>query len=254
MFAQERQEKILKMLKNRGSVKVSELSKKLGVSPVTIRKDLESLEAKGVLVRIHGGAMLPNHSKAEWDFMKKLHQKEKEKKEIAKKAVEYIEDGDTIILDSSSTTYYIALELRKSPIRILTIVTNNIFIAEKLIGTSFEILVLGGIIRENSLSLVGSWTSKLIQEINVDKAFLGTTGFKKEKGFMVPNIIEAEVKAEMVKASSKVFIVTDSSKFSRAAFSTFALPEDVDYLITDQNIPKDCEEFLEENNVIVEKV
>ena len=254
MFAEERRRKILDILKARGKVRVSDLSKRFGVSSVTIRKDLEYLESTGALVRTHGGAVLPDHSRSEWHFLKKIHQKEDEKNRIALKAMEYVKEGDTIILDSSSTTYYIALLIKEGGVKHLTVVTNNIFIAKELIDTGLDLVVLGGNIRENSLSLVGPWTMNFLREINVDKAFMGTTGFSKDKGFMTPSLVEAEVKREMINSSDEVFIVTDSTKFSRIAFATFAMPEDVDYVITDTDIPQDCEEFLEEREVKVIKV
>ncbi len=254
MFAEERRRRILELLRTKGKVKVSELSNIFRVSTVTIRKDLEYLESIGSLVRTHGGAVPPDHSRSEWHFLKKIHQKEEEKRRIAEKSVEYISEGDTIILDSSSTTYYIALFLKESGFKHLTIVTNNIFIAKELIDTGFDIVVLGGSVRSNSLSLIGPWTIDFLREINVDKAFMGTTGFSAEKGFMTPSLAEAEVKREMVRSSAEVFIVTDSTKFSRIAFATFAQPGDVDYLITDEGIPEDSERFLEESGVRVLKV
>ncbi len=254
MFAEERRRKILELLRARGKVRVSELSGMFGVSTVTIRKDLEYLESTGALVRTHGGAVPPDHSRSEWHFLKKIHQKEEEKRRIAMKSLEYISEGDTVILDSSSTTYYIAILLKESGFKHLTIVTNNIFIAKELIDTGLDIVVLGGSVRDNSLSLIGPWTLDFLREINVDKAFMGTTGFSKEKGFMTPSLVEAEVKREMVRSSAKVFIVTDSTKFSRIAFATFAQPDEVDYLITDMGIPEGSEEFLKENGVEVLKV
>lgn len=255
LFAEERRKVIMDILHQRKKIRVNEIAKELGVSAVTIRKDLEALEASGLLVRTHGGAVLPDHSRSEWGFFKKLNQRKDKKVKIAKKAFEMIEEGDTIILDSSSTTYYIAEEIRKRGKNPLTVVTNNIFIAEKLIGLpGIDVIVLGGSIRENSLSLVGPWALRHLEEIKVDKAFLGTMGFSPEKGFMTPSLVEADVKKAMVESASEVFIVTDSSKFSRGAFAVFAQPEDVDHVITDSGIPEDVEAFLRERDVNVIKV
>ncbi|MDI3517431.1 MAG: DeoR family transcriptional regulator, fructose operon transcriptional repressor, partial [Thermotogota bacterium] len=226
----------------------------LKVSQVTIRKDLDVLEQDGELLRTHGGAILPTHSKSEWNFIRKIHQMENEKRAIAAKAVTFIEDGDTVIVDSSSTNYYLALEIAKRDWKHLTVVTNNVFIAEKLMEGHVEVLVLGGVVRENSLSLVGPWALQFLEEIHVDKAFLGTTGVSREKGFMTPNLVEAEVKRQMVKSASKVIIVTDWTKFRRQAFASFALIEEVDMVITDRGIDPSCEEMLLEKGVRVEKV
>jgi len=254
LFAQERRNHILKLIQQKGKVTVAELVEALDVSGVTIRKDLDFLESKGVIVRTHGGALLPDHSRSEWNFLRKIHQRENEKKRIARKVSSLIEEGDTIILDSSSTNYYVTSELRKGNFSFLTVVTNNVFIAAKLIEIGVEVLVLGGSVRENSLSLIGPWTLRFLSEINVDKAFLGTTGFCSEKGFMTPSVAEADVKRAMMKSSVKTFIVTDSTKFSRKAFVSFALPEEVTGVITDSSIPQRAETILIEKGVKVYKV
>ncbi|AEH51164.1 DeoR/GlpR family DNA-binding transcription regulator [Pseudothermotoga thermarum] len=254
MFTEERRKMIIEILKQNGKVTVEELVEQFKVSSVTIRKDLDALEANGLLVRTHGGAMLPDHSRSEWNFLRKIHQKQAEKRRIAKKIVSLITDGDTIILDSSSTNYYVTFELRQAKFNSITVVTNNVFIAAKLIELGIEVLVLGGVVRENSLSLVGPWTLKFLEEINVDKAFLGTTGFSFEKGFMTPSIVEADVKKAMIRSSSKVYIVTDSTKFYRSAFASFATPEEIDGVITDFGIPPECEKYLLEKGMEVYKV
>ncbi len=253
LFGEERRSRIVEILRNSGKVTVSNLAKEFNVSEVTIRKDLDVLEKEGKLLRTHGGAILPVHSKSEWNFLRKIHQMKEEKKAIALIAISIIEDDDTIILDSSSTNYHIALEMSKKNWKHLTVVTNNIFIAEKLLGSVNEIIVLGGTIREHSLSLVGPWTLKFLENISVDKAFLGTTGFSIEKGFMTPSIIEADVKKAILGCSSMRIIVTDSTKFMRKAFASFAFPEDIDMLITDQNIPNEIEEYLIDKGVEVRK-
>ena len=254
VFTEERRNVILDILKRKGKVTVQELVERFNVSSVTIRKDLEFLESNGSIVRTHGGAMLADHSKSEWNFLKKIHQKEAEKKRIAKKIVSLIEDGDTVILDSSSTNYYVTYELRHADFSSITVVTNNVFIAGKLIEQGVEVIVLGGMVRENSLSLVGPWALRFLEEINVDKAFLGTTGFSIEKGFMTPSIVEADVKRAMIKSASKVYVVTDSTKFHRSAFASFAMPEEIDGVITDIGIPDELEKFLIEKGVEVYKV
>ena len=253
LFGEERRNRIVDILRNSGKVTVSELAGIFKVSEVTIRKDLDVLEKEGKLLRTHGGAILPVHSKSEWNFLRKIHQMKEEKKAIAQIAISIIEDDDTIILDSSSTNYHIALEMSKRSWKHLTVVTNNVFIAEKLLGSVNEIIVLGGMIRENSLSLVGPWTLKFLENISVDKAFLGTTGFSIEKGFMTPSIIEADVKKAILNCSSMKIIVTDSTKFMRKAFASFAFPEDIDMVITDSGIPEDVEAYLSEKGVEVRK-
>jgi len=253
MFAEERRRKIVEHLKEKGKVTVKELSKIFKTSEVTIRKDLEILESIGELIRTHGGAILPHGTRAEWDFFKKMSQHRKEKEEIAKKAVSLLKEGETIILDSGTTPYYIAKTIKESGLERLTIVTNNIYIAELILESRNEVILLGGYMREHSLSLVGPFSVEQLEKIHVDKAFLGTTGFS-EKGFMTPSIVEAEVKHKMVEIAEETFIVTDSSKFKRKAFALFCTLDEVDGVITDRMVPEEAERILLESGLKVFKV
>lgn len=254
MFAEERRNKIISLIRNKGKASVNELSRSLGVSVVTIRKDLSYLEEMGKIVRTHGGAVLPNHAKVEWNFLNKIKQMSIEKKEIAKKAYSYIQEDDTVVLDSSSTNYYIAELLKEKHINGVTIITNNIYIAEKLVESHYEIILLGGTIRSNSFSIVGPWSIKFLKELNLDIAFLGTTGISKEKGFMVANFLEAELKKTIIEASEKKFIVADSSKFLKKSFVSFANFNDVTGIIVDKKIPSDFLKFLKKYKIKIDYV
>ncbi|SHE32175.1 transcriptional regulator, DeoR family [Marinitoga hydrogenitolerans DSM 16785] len=254
MFAEERQKKILTFIKNKGKASVNELSKFLNVSAVTIRKDLSYLEELGKVIRTHGGAILPDHAKVEWNFLSKIKQMSFEKKEIAKKAYSYIQEDDTIALDSSSTNYYIADLLKQKPINGVTIITNNIYIAEKLIESHYEIILLGGTIRKNSFSIVGPWSIKFLEDLNLDIAFLGTTGISYEKGFMVANFLEAELKKAIIQASEKKFIVTDSSKFFKKSFVSFSSFFEITGIITDKKIPIKFSNFFEKSKIHIDCV
>ncbi|KLO24612.1 MULTISPECIES: DeoR/GlpR family DNA-binding transcription regulator [unclassified Marinitoga] len=254
MFAEERQKKILNFIKNKGKASVNELSKFLNVSAVTIRKDLSYLEELGKVIRTHGGAILPDHAKVEWNFLSKIKQMSNEKKIIAKKAYSYIQEDDTVVLDSSSTNYYIAELLKEKHINGVTIITNNIYIAEKLVESHYEIILLGGTIRTNSFSIVGPWSIKLLKELNLDIAFLGTTGISKEKGFMVANFLEAELKKAIINSSEKKFIVADSSKFSKKSFVSFADFKDITGIISGNTMPIEFLTFFDENKIKIDCV
>ncbi len=252
MLEETRKEKIIEFMKERGEVTVNKVAELLNVSGATIRKDLSNLEELGLVVRTHGGAVLPSHTKVEWNFIQKSKQHVGEKKAIAKKAMEFISPGDSIILDSGTTTLAMAREIKRANLHPLTIVTNNLFIATELVGTSVDLIVLGGNVRENSFSLIGGLCENGLTKVYVDKAFIGTTGAS-EKGFMTPNINEAKIKTIMISQSRENFIVADSSKFERSSFAIYTTFELVDHMITDWNISHETEEMLKKSSVDVIK-
>ncbi len=234
----ERREKILEMLSEKGKVLVQELSKKFEVSDVTIRNDLEQLEKKNMLIRARGGALLPGNFVAS-DFRItekiKLHYAEKER--IGKKAVDYIQESETIYLDAGTTTFQIARQMGN--LKNLTVVSNALNIINQLLNyRGMNIIVLGGYLRKNSLSLVGPMAIKNINDLYVDKVFLGVDGFDTERGIYTPNMEEAYFTENLVKNAKKVIVVTDSSKFKRKSLYFFCPVEKIDVVITDQNIPE----------------
>lgn len=243
MLEETRKAKLIDLIKEKGEITVNELSEVLGVTGTTIRKDLSDLEELGMVVRTHGGALLPSHTKVEWSFIQKSQQHVEEKYAIAKKALEFVKPGDSIILDSGTTTLAIAREIKKMKLLPLTIVTNNFFIATELVGTGIDLIVLGGVVRENSFSLIGAFTEENIKKIYADKSFIGATGFSKD-GFMTPNVNEAKVKSLMISQSSESFVIVDSSKFERPSFAIYATFEQIDHVITDWKIPNEDKSIL----------
>ncbi len=241
----ERREKILEMLSENGKVLVHELSKKFDVSDVTIRNDLEQLEKKNMLIRARGGALLPGNFVAS-DFRItekiKLHYSEKER--IGKKAVEFIQDSETIYLDAGTTTFQIARHIRG--VKNLTVISNALNNINQLVNhKEINLIVVGGYLRENSLSMVGPMAIKNINDLYVDKVFLGVDGFDAERGIYTPNMEEAYFTQNVVKNAKKVIVVTDSSKFNRKSLFFFCPVEKIDMVITDQNIPeKDLDQLL----------
>lgn len=236
MLEETRKAKLIEIIKEKGEVTVNELSRALGVTGTTIRKDLSDLETLGMVVRTHGGAILPSHTKVEWSFIQKSQQHVEEKYAIAKKALEFVKPGDSIILDSGTTTLAMAREIKRMKLLPLTIVTNNFFIATELVGTGIDLIVLGGIVRENSFSLIGAFAEENIKKIYADKAFVGATGFSKD-GFMTPNVNEAKIKSLMISQSSESFVIVDFSKFERPSFAIYATFDQIDHVITDWKIP-----------------
>ncbi len=252
MLDRTRRDKVVEIVKEKGEVTVKELAEFLGVTSVTVRKDLKELERLGLIVRTHGGAVAPSHTRVEWNFIQKSKQHVEEKRAIAKKALEFVKEGDSILLDSGTTTLAMAREIKKRKLHPLTVVTNNLFIATELVGTSVDLIVLGGKVRENSFSLIGAFCEDNLKRIYVDKAFIGATGFSSD-GFMTPDINEAQVKSMMVSQASEIFIVVDSSKFAHPSFAMYTHLNRIDHVITDWKIPPEVEENIKSFGVNVIK-
>jgi DeoR family transcriptional regulator of aga operon len=239
MLIEERRQHILSLIQKQGRVLVDELSTSLNLSQITIRKDLDYLESKDLLVRTHGGA-LPAQAGALSDptiqEKEELHHEEKVK--IAKAAAAMISEGQCIILDSGTTTTEIARSL--SSLRHLTVITNALNIAADLARSNFEIIMIGGTLRKNSLSVVGPLAEDVLKEMHADIVFLGVDGFDTKIGLTTPNLLEARVNRAMAEAAEKVVAVCDSSKFNRRSLSLIVGASAIDHVITDSNLsPED---------------
>jgi DeoR family transcriptional regulator of aga operon len=236
MLIEERRQHILSLIQKQGRVLVDELSDNLDLSKITIRKDLDYLESKELLIRTHGGA-LPVQAGALSDptiqEKEELHHEEKVK--IAKAAAAMVSEGQCIILDSGTTTTEIARSL--SSLRHLTVITNALNIAVDLARSDFEIILIGGTLRRNSLSLVGPLAEDVLKEMHADIVFLGVDGFDTKVGLTTPNLLEARVNRAMVEAAEKVVAVCDSSKFNRKSLSLIVGASAIDHVITDSNLP-----------------
>jgi DeoR family fructose operon transcriptional repressor len=238
MFAEERQQKILDILNSKSSIKVMDIAELLNVSESTIRRDLQELEEKNLLMRTHGGAVgIDNRTNFEPSFIDKQDEKIDQKISIAEVASMMIEDGDTIILDSGTTTLEIAKRIRS---RNITVITNSIDIASELSNKEgIEIIVTGGSLRLNTRAMVGHLTEAVIKNFRVDKAFVGANGISIEDGVTTPNFIEAQTKKTMINYASKVIIVADSTKFNNVSFSIICPIKAVSMIITSRDIEQD---------------
>lgn len=243
MLIDERRQHVLNLLQRDGRVLVSELSDTLGISRITIRKDLDYLESKGLAQRTHGGALCAQGSAL---LDPSLHEKEqkqfKEKQRIAEAAVKLVKDGLCVLLDSGTTTTVIARELRR--FSHLTVITNAVNIATELAGTDFEVILTGGLLRKNSFSLVGPLAEDVLGEMHADILFLGVDGFDPKDGLMTPNLLEARVNRAMVNAAKRVVAVCDSTKFQRRSLALIVPPSAINTIITDNQISsQDLETF-----------
>lgn len=237
MLNEERRRHILDILNRDGRVLVADLARQFRTSQVTIRKDLDALQAHGRIHRSHGGALPAQESALEDPTLRekeKLHRKEKLK--IAAAAARMVQEGQVVILDSGTTTTAIARVLRK--FENLTIITNAVNIAAELSGSSLDLILTGGTLRKNSFSLVGPIAEETLHRLNGDILFLGVDGFDMQHGFTTPNLLEAKVNRAMMDVARVVVAVCDSSKFGRRSLSSIAPPSAVHHLITDRGIPK----------------
>lgn len=235
MYGEERKLIILEYVQQHSRASVQELSQHLQVSESTIRRDLKELEEVKLLNRTHGGAISLQGVNFEPTYREKEDKFRREKEAIARKAVELIEEGDTILLDSGTTTFHLAQEL-KSFSR-LTVVTNSLILTEELQGVpGIEVLVTGGSLRRETLALVGPIAEQALDRVRVDKAFIATNGVDLTEGLTTPNLIEAATKTKMIKAAKQVILLADHSKVGKVSFAKFAEVTEIQKCIIDHGV------------------
>jgi DeoR family transcriptional regulator of aga operon len=236
MLIEERRQYIVGLAQKHGRVLVEELSDSLGISRITIRKDLDHLQSQGLLQRTHGGALLPsNGAISDPSLREKEGRHSQEKLRIATAAANLVQEGQCILLDSGTTTTAVAKALRR--FSHLTIITNAVNVASELRDTDFEVLLTGGSLRKNSFSLVGPLAEDMLHEMYADILFLGVDGFDLEVGLTTPNVMESRVNRAMVKAASLVVAVCDSTKFNRRSLSKIVDATAIHHIITDSGLP-----------------
>ncbi|MBP2645718.1 MAG: transcriptional regulator, DeoR family [Firmicutes bacterium] len=250
MFEAERKQKMLEYIRSYSSASVRELSQRFQVSESTVRRDLQELESSNIIKRTHGGAVCFDDVNIEPTFREKEDRFRLEKAAIAKKAVDFIEKGDTILIDSGTTTLYMANELRS--FSDLTVVTNSIALAQSLQGMgNIQLVVVGGILRNNTLAMVGPLAEQVIGQINVNKAFIATNAIDVRSGLTTPNLMEAATKAKMISVAKKVFLLADHTKIGKVSFAKFAGVSELDTWIVDDQVPQEKADQFEEAGVEV---
>lgn len=239
VFARERQERILRLVEERGRARVSDLVAQFGVSAVTIRKDLLALESEQRLVRTHGGAIAIDRSRPELPFEIRERLQADEKLRIGAAAAALVHDGESIVMDASTTALSVARHLKvRGGWSQLTVITNGLRVASELAGyPGIIVLMLGGRVRWEALSVVGQLGDGLFDRINVQKAFLGAAGFTLESGLADATDEEAQIKRSMVAAAREVIAIVDHTKWERAAFATFCPTEQITMVLTDEAAP-----------------
>ena len=251
---EERRRKIRGLLEERSQISVVELAERFSVSAVTIRADLVALDEIGALVRVHGGALQRRETdELPIDIKQSMHRGEKLR--IAAAAVAHIRDGETVLLDSGTTTFEIAKLIRGLKFQSLNVITNALNIAVLLASASFiNLIIPGGVLRRRSWSLSGPPAENAMRELQADTLFLGVDSLDPEVGLMTPHVLEAQLNAQMIRIAHRVIAVTDSSKLLRRNLSVISPMDSVDLLITDKGADARAIEAIRAREVEVQLV
>lgn len=253
LMIEERRRRIRELLREQGRVTVEALAARFGISQVTIRADLSILESAGALTRTHGGALSLPDADQSLDVKQLQHRTEKQR--IAVAAADLIRDGETIILDSGTTTAELARRIRTLGLKSINVITNALNIAALLIDVpSVRLIMPGGILRRESNSLSGPMAETALAALRANRLYLGADGVDPQIGVMTPHLAEAELNAKMIGISQQVVVVADSSKFARRNISLIARVEQLHMLITDRAAPQDAVEQLRQGGVEVRLV
>jgi DeoR family transcriptional regulator, fructose operon transcriptional repressor len=236
LFAEERKRRLVEYINEKRRVTVPQLCRDFSVSSATIRNDLRELDEMGQITRTHGGAIKKSRTGYESAIDKRISGME-EKRNIAKTALGCIDDGDTIILDTGTTTTELARILGKK--MNITVITNDLSIAALLESINdVEVLVIGGVLRKGFHCTVDHRLSSLLDSVSVDKAFMGANSFSIARGASTPDIAQAGMKQQMISIASKVIVLCDHSKLETNSLMVFAPVADIDLLITDRISPE----------------
>lgn len=242
-----RTNQILELLTEENRIEVSLMAEKLGVSQVTVRKDLDELEQQGIIVREHGFACLGStdnlHARIAYHY--------EAKKKIAARAAELISDGDTLMIESGSCCALLAEALTASR-RDLTIITNSAFIADYIRGKSrFQIVLLGGIYQQDAQVLVGPMIRQCVENFYVNHFFIGTDGYSGRTGFTNQDQMRAQAVRDMARQAERIVILTESEKFSRHGIVPLNLRDYPRTVITDSRISKEAIAELKQEQIEV---
>lgn len=252
MLVQERYDKIVQLVNERGSIRVTELSELCQVTEETIRRDLDRLEQAGRLRRSHGGAVSVKDQQPEIPYFEREITHADEKRRIAEEAIKMIQPKDRILLDASSTAWYMAASMPDIP---LTVLTNSIKVAMELSSKEkIEVISTGGILASRSLSYVGPLAERSLDAYHVDKAFFSCKGVHLERGISESNELQARIKHKMVGMADQVILLADFSKFGVQAFTHVADMSDVDTIITDGRLSPELLLQLKEKQIFIKTV
>jgi DeoR/GlpR family transcriptional regulator of sugar metabolism len=240
LMAEERRTQILQIVRSAGRAKVNELSQLFNASAVTIRHDLTELHQRGLVVRSHGGAMLPDTILREPPVLERLKEHSAEKQRIGARAATLINDGETIILDSGTTTLEIARHLKKK--QELHVITNGVNIAAELLDArDVQTFIIGGTVRGESASISGRFSEEMFDQFSADKLFLSGAGCDLEFGVSGANLEETMVNRAMLRISREIILVADASKFSKRSMTRIVPFSEIDTVISDTGLDEETQ-------------
>jgi len=252
LLVEERRRRIMELLEGQERVTVEELVARFEVSAVTIRGDLDALAEIGAVVRSHGGALKRVDAPDDIPITVKETLHHAEKVRIGHAAAQMIRDGETIMLDSGTTTLEIARQIRYVRLRSLNVITNALNIAMELAPLPHvRLIMIGGILRQMSYSLAGPPAELTVRGLHADRLYLGVDGIDPEIGVMTPDVLEAQLNAQMIQISREVVVVADASKFQRRSLSIISKLDAVHKVITDSGTPAEMIEALRGQGVDV---
>lgn len=250
MFIEERLEKILKIVNEKGKITVDDVLDVLKVSQDTIRRDFIRLYNKGLVHKTHGGILAKNSLIFDPGLNEKVVQFQKEKELIGEKAASLVNDSDVIIIDAGTTTEKIIKNLVNK--KNLTILTNALNIANEAVKLrDITTMIIGGTIRNSTLGIIGPDSIEMIRNYHANKLFLAASGISLGNGLMTPNRLEAEIKKELIKVSREIILVADSSKINKPSLFTFATIKEISIFITDNNADPAFIEELKDSDIEV---
>lgn len=240
MTPQERKHKILLELNEKGKVDVGELSDKYNCSKVTIRSDIRALEAEGLLTRTHGGAVLISKEEDYLYSYKSLYRNVPGKKEISACAYQCIHDHDTIFVDDSSTSFYLAVELKEHPEKHVAVITNSLLVGNELAECNhIELYIVGGHVKGTPAASMGEDAERTISGLHVDKGFIGVHSINPEAGLTSIATPQMQIKKAVLSVSDEVYVLADSSKFGGGYVSVVCPVNAVHMIITDSRISRE---------------
>jgi DeoR/GlpR family transcriptional regulator of sugar metabolism len=247
----ERRQSLLELLRNQPGLRVPEIAQALEISEGTVRNDLNALEDEGHLTRVHGGAVLhpaAHLGNAAFDVR---HQKNsREKNCIGEAAAALVNDGDSILLDASSTAYYLALNLKGR--HRLRVVTNGLDVARLLAqNPSNTVILIGGVLNPDGSSVSGLLSEQIIAELHIQKAFVSASGFSLERGLTEVHLEEAQLKRKAIESAREVIALLDASKIGQEDLTPFARVEQINYLFTDAGINAQWAQLIERAGIIL---
>lgn len=245
MLASQRHNLILDDIRRTGAVRVQDLTARLGVSDMTIRRDLQQLTDHGLIYKVHGGAVLRLDSSVEPGFEAKAKLELPAKSAIARAAAELIRPGTAIALSAGTTTWNMASLVAKIPG--LTIVTNSTTVADLIAntpGVTDQTLILTGGVRTPSAALVGPVADLSLRSLHVDQLFLGAHGMHTSAGFTTPNLAEAETNRTLIECATQVIVCADSTKWGSVGLASFGALSAAHVLVTDDGLSAEATEVL----------